>query len=135
MSGTTNAERARLIHNDKTKLMANAPDRASIIIIGVGVGSIRPLLNLTQHDGLSRKPRCAASIPDRTAFFLDFAGMLHCLGRQALRGLADGPASDTGLLRAPNRPADAPMGGNLYAQRRSLERIKRIPNALLLVHE
>jgi hypothetical protein len=49
MSGSsTSSARATLIYNERTKLLANAVDRASTAL---GVGSVFPVINLIKRDG------------------------------------------------------------------------------------
>ncbi|PPQ35845.1 hypothetical protein [Rhodopila globiformis] len=85
MSGLrTSAERAILIYNERTKLIANAYDRASTVI---GAGSFLPLINLSKpSDGTITAP-AIFQFALSALFFAFFAGVLHLLARRALRGL------------------------------------------------
>lgn len=74
MSGTT--ARATLIWNERTKLLANAVDRASTVL---GVGSLWPIWQLAEHRILF----FAAS----AYIFIFVAYLLHMTARWVLKGL------------------------------------------------
>ena len=85
MSGmTTPTGRATLIYNERTKLIANACDRASTVM---GAGSFLPLVNLSKPtDGAITMP-ALIEFGISAGFFTFFAGMPHLLARRALGGL------------------------------------------------
>lgn len=83
MSESTIA-RSVMIYNERTKLIANAYDRAST---AVGAGSLLPLINLSRpSDGTLTAP-AVIQFALAASFFIFFAGMLHLLARRALGGL------------------------------------------------
>jgi hypothetical protein len=76
MSGTT-----ILVHNERTKLLANALDRAST---GVGIGSLLPLYSLARVDTEHPAWVYAAS----AIGFVIAAVVLHLLASRVLGGLS-----------------------------------------------
>lgn len=84
MSGLIAGNRAVQIRNERTKLIANALDRASTT---VGAGSLLPLLNITRPiDGRLTAP-VFIQFTVGFWFFISFAIVLHYLARRALGGL------------------------------------------------
>jgi hypothetical protein len=85
MSGSrTSAERAILIYNERTKLIANAFDRASTVM---GAGSFLPLVNLSKPGNGAMTAQVMIQFALSALFFIFFAGLLHLLAQRALKGL------------------------------------------------
>ena len=82
MSGTTST--AILIHNEQTKLYANAPDRASTTFIAAG---IFPLINAWRSSQPDHTP-IEVWIYIASAYMFGFAAwILHRFAKRSLRGL------------------------------------------------
>jgi hypothetical protein len=73
-----------MIYNERTKLIANAYDRAST---AMGAGSLLPLINLSRPDNGEITLPGIIQFALSACFFIFFAGVLHLLARRALKGL------------------------------------------------
>ena len=73
-----------MIHNEQTKLLANALDRASI---AVGIGGIFPLINLAKPPTGQVDFKTASLFAGSLVIFAFWSIVLHLAARRVLRGL------------------------------------------------
>jgi hypothetical protein len=85
MSGATTpaaqAERAKLVYNERIKLLANALDRAST---AMGAGSFWPLINLSRPTDGRVDAAALTQFCFGASAFLISAVLIHFLARKAL---------------------------------------------------